>query len=283
MPKLLPERYRNRDFFVADIFDAAPKGDRTSMEHPIFSLSKKKDNKERTYEHNGNTIEIFPSSRGLATIWDKDILIFLASQLIEGINRKRTDVSQTVRFTVYEYLVATNKPVGGDHYKRLEEGLDRLAGTRIKTNIQTGKVRIKENFGLIENWKAVEKSFDNERMVALEVTLSLWFFNAVKSFEVLTINRNYFRISGGLDRRLYELARKHCGHQSGWTISLDLLHKKSGSTSTLKEFRRMVKNSLNDDSLPDYRFWFDAENDQVTFYPKDMKKLAFGQEQGTLL
>jgi hypothetical protein len=33
---LLPDRSEQGDFFVCDIFDAAPKGDMASMAHPIF-------------------------------------------------------------------------------------------------------------------------------------------------------------------------------------------------------------------------------------------------------
>ena len=32
---LLPDRYPQQDFFVCDVFDAAPKGDMASMEHPL--------------------------------------------------------------------------------------------------------------------------------------------------------------------------------------------------------------------------------------------------------
>ena len=39
MDALLPDRYPTADFFVADIFDAAPKDDVASMEHPMFSLA----------------------------------------------------------------------------------------------------------------------------------------------------------------------------------------------------------------------------------------------------
>src|SRR5258708_22989732 len=86
-PSLLPDRHPVRDFFVADVLDWALKDDRHSMEHPMFSLSKKPDRRERHYEHNGRHISIIPSSRGLATIWDKDILLYCISMLVEAINR----------------------------------------------------------------------------------------------------------------------------------------------------------------------------------------------------
>ena len=52
-----------------------------------------------------------------------------------------------------------------------------------------------------------------ERLRYLEVTLCEWLFRAIESAEVLPISRDYFRLRRPLDRRLYELARKHCGQQ----------------------------------------------------------------------
>jgi plasmid replication initiation protein len=110
-------------------------------------------------------------------------------------------------------------------------------------------------------------------MVAVELTLSQWLYNAVLAREVLTLNRDYFRLGGGLERRLYELARKHCGRQAKWGISLELLHKKTGTTGNLREFRRKVKGIVETDPLPDYRLHYEAEADTVLFYSKDPQKL----------
>jgi plasmid replication initiation protein len=136
-----------------------------------------------------------------------------------------------------------------------QKGFERLAGTRIKTDIKTGGQRVKENFGIIDKYKIVERSQDDERMIAVEITLSEWLYNAVQAHEVLTIHPDYFRLRKPLARRLYEIARKHCGHQTQWIISLDLLQAKAESKSTLKEFRRAVRQIEADDSLPEYRFW----------------------------
>ncbi len=111
-------------------------------------------------------------------------------------------------------------------------------------------------------------------MVAIELRLSDWLYNAILGREVLTLSRAYFRLSRGLERRLYELARKHCGHQTKWVVGLELLHKKSGSNSELKRFRLEVKKMAQADSLPDYRLRYDPNADQVMFYTKDLKALA---------
>jgi len=70
--------------------------------------------------------------------------------------------------------------------------------------------------------------------------------------QVLTINRNYFRLRKALERRLYELARKHCGRQELWEIGLSKLKEKVGSTSELYKFRYQLKQIIEADRQQDY-------------------------------
>ena len=272
--RLLPNRHPVRDFFIADILDWALKNDRHSMEHPMFSLSKKPDKRIRRYEHNGISVTVTPSVLGLATIWDKDILLYCISVLVEAVNQGRKDVSRTVRLTAYDLLVTTNRTTGGRSYEEFKAALERLRGTSITTNISTNGMRQSRGFGLIDNWEIVERSPANGRMVAVEVSLNKWLYNAIVACEVLTLNRDYFRLSGGLERRLYELARKHCGNQAKWKVSMEVLHKKSGSQATLVKFREMVKRAVVGDSLPDYRLSYDQPADHVVFYGNDTTKLG---------
>jgi plasmid replication initiation protein len=272
-PRLLPDRHPVRDFFIAEILDWALKGDRHSMEHPMFSLSKTPDRHIRHYEHNGISVTIAPSAYGLANIWDKDILLYCISVLMEGINQGR-EISRTIRLTAYNLLVTTNRTTGGRSYDELKSALERLRGTSISTNISTNGTRQTRGFGLIDNWEIVERSQTNGRMLAVEITLNKWLYNAVLACEVLTLNRDYFRLSGGLERRLYELARKHCGNQAKWKIGMELLHKKSGSRATLIKFREIVKRVVAANCLPDYRLSYDVPTDDVLFYTRDVQKLA---------
>lgn len=266
MTPLAPIRHQQLDFFVCDIFDTF-KDDMASMEHPVFSISTKPDRRVRKYEHNGNTVEIFPPEQGLATIHDKDILLYLGSQIIAALNREEIP-SKIVRFTAYDLLVATNRNTSGRSYERLKDALDRLAGTRIKTNIETGGIRQINNFGVIDAYGIVERSPINNRMVAVQVKLSDWFYNALLSREVLTINPDYFRLRKPTERRLYELARKHCGHQKQWSVTLEVLLKKLGTTSLLKKFRFQMKELIKHNHLPDYRV--SLVNDMVTFTPRKL-------------
>jgi hypothetical protein len=259
---LLPDRYPIQDFFICDVTDAIPKDDMGSMEHPIFSLSTKPDRTVREYEHNGVKITITPSVMGLATIHDKDILIFCISQLVAKMNAG-APLHKTVHLKAYDLLVSTNRNTDGRGYEQLEAALDRLSGTRIKTNIKTNEERIKEGFGLIDSWKVVRHS-KSERMSEVQITLSDWVFNAVLGREVLTLHRGYFRLRKPLERRIYELGRKHCGKQDEWTISLELLKKKCGSGSEDFEFRRLVgvicKEDAQHNHIPDYAVSLDGDN-----------------------
>lgn len=260
--RLLPDRHRQGDFFLCDVFDAIPKDDIASMEHPLFSLATRPDRRILSYAHNGTEITVTPSVRGLATIHDKDILIFCISQLMAALNAGRA-VSRTLQLKAHDLLMATNRETSGDAYRRLRDAFERLAGTRITTNIVTGDGETTSGFGLIESWEIVRKTRGG-RMVSVSVTLSDWLYRAVLSKSVLTLSRDYFRLRKPLERRIYELARKHCGRQASWTVSVDTLLKKSGSASPRRVFRAMLRDMIAAGHLPDYDMT-EAPGDLIRF------------------
>ena len=260
---LLPDRRRQDDFFVCDIFDAAPKADMASMEHPVFSISTKPDRNIRRYDNGKNFVEVTPSVKGLATVHDRDILIFCISQVMGAINDGRADnISPTLRFKAYDLLTATNRGTDGRGYEQLRAALERLSGTRITTNVTTGDVEVLDGFGLIDRYRIVRETRDG-RMQDVEVTLSDWVFNAINAHEVLTLHRDYFRLRKPLERRLYEIARKHCGYASKWRIGLQKLKAKCGSHSTDKEFKRLLTKIVAENAahrhVPDYDIVLDGE------------------------
>ncbi len=276
---LLPLRHEP-DFFVCDVFDSAFKGDQASMAHPVFSLSKKRDMTTRRYENNGKWVEVRPSSKGLATVFDRDVIIYCISQCIARLN-DGLPVPRTLRFKAYDLLIATNRDVrgGGRAYQLLSEALDRLQGTQIATNIVTGEVEELDVFSLIDRYKVLRKTRDG-RMQDIEITLSDWVFNAIAATEVLTLNRRYFQLARPLERRLYEIARKHCGDKDEWVIKIGTLHLKTGSQSTLREFRRLLRSIIVDDEkhdhMPSYRFTI-SEDDRVLIEKKEKAPALFGQ------
>ena len=272
---LLPDRQEQGDFFVCDIFDAAPKGDMASMAHPIFSLSTKPDHRIRRYEDESgrNHLEVKPSADGLATIHDRDVLIYCISQIMAALNEGRV-VNRTIRLKAYDLLKATNRVTDGRGYEGLRAALTRLQGTQIETNIVTGGEEQLDIFSLINRARIVRQTRDG-RMQEIEIELSDWVFNAIQAREVLTLHRNYFRLRKPLERRLYELARKHCGRKLEWRVGFPVLQRKCGSASTPREFRRLVANIARQDEaydhIPDYAIRI--EGTQVIFRNRETDTL----------
>lgn len=282
-PELLPDRHRQKDIFVTDIFSGLPlKDDIASMEHPIFSLSTKPDLRQLHYQHGNTEILITPSIKGLPTIFDKDILIYCNSFIMSKINKGEVP-SRTLRISIHDLLVATNRPKDGDGYRRVKEALDRLKGVTIKTNIRTNKRLITSGFGIIDRYDVIESSRIKDRMIRTEITLAEWFHNSLIGQEVLTISEEYFRIRKPIERRLYELARKHCGKQAAWSISLTALQLKTGSSAPEKKFRFFLRKIADTNHLPDYHILFDDQTDMVTFKPKKGLLLSAEQSQDKVL
>lgn len=264
---LLPDRHPQRDFFVLDIADVVPKDDTASMEHPIFSLATKPDHRHLTYQNGEQKLKIVPSGNGLPTIFDKDILIFCVSQLMAMKNQGKA-IGKTVRFSARELMVSTNRKTGGVEYKRLEDAFVRLAGTQFVTNIRTGGKAQTRIFSLIESGSGfVFKDDDRMRLDYCEVILSDWFMQAIESNEVVTISPDYFRLRRPLERRIYEIARKHCGKSPKWQIGLEKLQAKTGSNAPLKRFRHNLREIIEEDHTPFYRIEL-TEKDLVIFRPR---------------
>jgi len=261
--KLSPIKHPQQDFFIADLFDMITlQLDQKSMELPLFAL-KTGDKRPRYFEQGGLKIAITASSTyGLATIHDKDIWIYCVSKIMQAI-RETSPTNRTVHFTIYDYLKTTNRDTGGIYYERTKDSLNRMSGTRIEVEYETDKKKEARGFGLIDSWKIVEEK--DGRMIRVSVTLPEWLYESTLSTNVLTLSPDYFRIRKPLERRIYELARKHCGNNASWTFNLKTLHERSGSTTSLREFRRSIKLLAESNHLPDYLIEFNQNKDQVIF------------------
>ena len=261
---LLPDRHPQHDLFICDVADAVLKDVMQHMEHPFYSLSKKPETTVKRYENGNKWLQITPSVKGLATIYDKDILIYCISQIMAKL-KEGLPVSPRVRINSRELLIFTNRGTSGREYQSLLDALDRLEGTRIRTNIVTGDEEQVDGFGLIDASSIRRKQGLDGRLLWCEVKLSDWVFNAIRNEEVLTLHRDYFRLRKPIERRVYEIARKHCGQQKYWRITLAKLLLKTGSQSPQKRFRQMIRQLVEHDHLPDYHVTFEDEADMVVF------------------
>ncbi|NEZ61024.1 replication initiator protein A [Adonisia turfae] len=267
---------RQLSLFAEDRANLPLKDDRVLMEHPFFSLEKKPQMKPIFYQHDDVEIIVEPGPRGVATIWDKEVLIYIASILNERIERGEIP-SHKIRFVAADFLKRTKRSTGKRGYELLLNALDRLRNTSIRTTIASGDEKERRGFGWIESWRTIDRTLPNGKtvMVAVEVTLSDWVFRAItRDRRVLTIHDEYFTMSKGLARRFYELARKHCGRQKSWSISLPRLKDKCGSNREIRRFKADVVSLIRENCLPEYTMEINVARDparsRITFRPKKL-------------
>ncbi len=125
-----------REKFINADVDYCPAKDIVKfMELPFFCLSKRNDHEFSFISNNdGRNIKLFPGKYGLAKQLDKDILLYLVSQIIAKINAKQR-VSRVVRINPGKFLKFSGQQNGGDSYRRLREGIVRLLEMQISTDI----------------------------------------------------------------------------------------------------------------------------------------------------
>ncbi len=249
------------DFFIPLMRDLPLKDQREVMERPFFSLQKRKRLKPIEYVSGDgdNAVRVkveAVQAYGIATIWDADILIWAASALNRLKVDGRNDIPRELRTTAYDLLRSISRDTGGKGYQELRAALDRLATTTIFTSIRSKRGR-DSRFNWLDAWD-VEVDPVTEKPIALKITLSNWVYEGlVNEKSVLTLHPDYFLLTGGLERAVYRIARKHAGDQeSGWTCRVSLLHEKTGSDSAPKEFNRMLRKIVEADGLPEYALSF---------------------------
>ena len=162
-------------------------------------------------------------------------------------------------------------------YQRLKAGLDRLQSTTVATSIRQPAERRRHRFSWINEWK--ETADANGRALGIELILPDWFYAGVlEDALVLTIDRAYFSLTGGLERWLYRIVRKHGGRQDyGWSFDFGHLHAKSGSLSPLKHFVYDIRDIVRRQPLPGYSLTIERSSsgaERLSFKPSSIDPLA---------
>lgn len=263
------------ELFRADLTEWPCKDDLHSMAHPIFAIRKTRSTEIRTYTHAGATVKIIPSAIGPATIWDKDLLLFAGSQILEGKRLGRVP-SRTVLIATYDFLEGTERSFSGTAYKNILDMLRRLKGTYLEgvatTDTDLPKKEKTKSFSLIEDYEITRES-KTGKITETKVTLSEWLYNALMTYDVLTIDHGYFKLEGGLERRLYELGRKHLGKNAIWKCDIEKLMEKCGNDCTDRRFRFELRKIIQADELPRMRLALDKRENKAVFYTRDQDAL----------
>ncbi len=272
-PRHQTDEREQLDLFRALPGDLAPRDAQDLMAYPFFSLAKSKRLAPIDFKAGSIVIRVEAvPEHGMATIWDADVLIWAASQIVEARDAGLRP-SRLMGTTPYEILNFIGRGVSLRDYDRLKAALDRLQSTTIATTIRQPTERRMHRFSWINEWK--EKADSRGRPLGLELIVPDWFYAAVLDDAlVLTIDRAYFDLTGGLERWLYRLVRKHGGRQEyGWSFELSHLHAKSGSLSPLKHFAYDLRDIVRRQPLPGYRLAIEQATggpERLSFAPTDL-------------
>jgi plasmid replication initiation protein len=240
------------DLFRSIPGDIAPRDSQDLMAWPFFSLAKSKRTRPIDFRLGDTWILVEATAEhGMATIWDADVLIWAASQIVEARDAGRP-TSRLMATTPHEILTFIGRGTGRDNYDRLKAGLDRLQSTTIATSIRQPHQRRRHRFSWVNEWK--ERLDGTGRPLGIELILPDWFYAGVLDQAlVLTIDRAYFDLTGGLERWLYRIVRKHGGKQAGgWSFDVAHLHLKSSVLSPLKRFAFELRAIVVRQPLPGY-------------------------------
>ena len=254
------------DLFTPWVRDIASKDSRSIMDVAVFRLSKrdKRANEVIRYNMPDGYVEVSSGPKGMASVWDYDLVLMGISHITDAMNRYRAGRGEkpTRKFRphVSEILKFCRRSDGGRQYEEIEAALDRLSTTTIKVvrNVKSPSGRMMREAetpeGLIRKGKVVSYA-DDGRVALVEIELAEWVYNEVvesKRPHVLTVDPDFFLIEPGIGRFVYRLARRAAGRsQAKWTFRL--LHERSGSAGTFKEFCRLLrKGILTANDLPEY-------------------------------
>jgi plasmid replication initiation protein len=262
-----------------DIIKIDPRDIRDVMEFmgvPLVSIYKKRTSPMIYDNHDGSIkVKITPlTGHYLASIYDWDIIMCVASKIQEVINFNKDIPPRTIVIPRHELLKELHRYNGKKQKEDLEESLKRLQSTVIETTIWNEDCHYKSGFSFLDNWGYTERKDVKE----FRITLSEWFYDgACKKGALLKTDPAYFKITSGIKKFLYRTARKHVGNQNQWDFLVETLYEKSGSEREFKKFKHDLKKAVSDNDIPAY-FMNWMEKDGKTYVRflnmrKEIKKM----------
>jgi plasmid replication initiation protein len=255
----LPSRQRplqereQLDLFRALPGDMAPRDSQDLMAFPFFSLAKSRRTAPIDFRAGNVTIRVEGTQEhGIATIWDADVLIWAASADRGSTRRGPAPVAADAGHALRDPALHRARYVAA----RLPAPQGRAGSPAIDHG---GHVHPRDDRAapaslLVDQRVEGTGRCQAARRLGLELILPDWFYAGVLDAAlVLTIDPAYFRLTGGIERWLYRLVRKHGGQAAhGWQFDFQHLYRKSGSVARYYDFACDLRALVARQSLPGY-------------------------------
>lgn len=258
------------DFWpLVTVSDVNPplRDNRDAMEYPFLSLQKKRTRPIEFMEQNVHISVAADIRYSIATIWDWDLIILIQAHINEKIE-SGYKVGPRISFVPYDILKQMGRSTGGRDYRELVRAIRRLRVTTVITNIRyddeageerpfswLADYRIPKRYSLA-NITPNSPDGDPDPTRPWEIELPPWLFNSiVRRKEILAVHPDYFKLTGGVERWLYRLARKAVPDKADTpaiVFGMDKLHRRSGVTRELKKFAYDLRQIEKRQPLPEY-------------------------------
>jgi plasmid replication initiation protein len=237
------------------------------MLHSFFALEAKRTDPIQ-YRAGGVDIVVQGTKSGIATINDKELLVYICSIASQKLVRGEP-VSQKFRFTAHDFFSVTGKTPGGKTYLYFASALERLQGTQIKTNIVTGGRRERTWFSWLKSARMETAIWSNgqEAMKAIEVELCDWLWRAIVDDKATLISSNAYFYLPPLERKLYEVGYAECADHPSAAIPLEDLRRRMGVTTDLRRFRHNLAKMINKGTLKGFVIEFVHRNEAKHLVP----------------
>jgi plasmid replication initiation protein len=198
-------------------------------------------------------VRVTGGEKGIATIWDNDLLIYARTLLAGKLNRGEP-TSNRIAFSVHDFLVATGRDTGLKAYQAFREMVMRLQTTTVFTNIAAGEYVEDSGFGWLQSFRMRKaKRGNREMLAACEIVLCDWVYQAALAQRFLTVDRSYFDLTSALERKLWLIIRRHLGRQPMWFVGLDTLQERCASQQDARKFRHEIKKIVDRDPFPEFK------------------------------
>lgn len=266
-------------------FDPPLRDSRDVMEYPFLSIQKGR-RKPIEFISADQRVQLHisaPEAFGIATIWDWDLVIYLVANLNVALENGYA-VHKWVEFAPYDALRYMGRGTGGKDYRELVLAIRRLSTTNIITNIRQddthgmeGRLQWVTDYRIPKRYRANQflTNLDDGEADAAQpwaVKVSSWIFQSVvRRTEILAVHPDYFKLTGGLERWLYRLARKSVpdrANNAAFNFRMDTLYKRSGSTRPLRNFAGDIRKIAERQGLPEYgvHVQHDDRSEMVTLF-----------------
>jgi plasmid replication initiation protein len=251
--------------------DAASVDSPDLMGYPFFSLGESRRLIPIRYQSLGVAIEVQGScEQGIATIWDADILIWAASQVLTA-RDERTGTSRLLLARPAEILQFIGRGHSLEDHDRLRQALDRLQSTTVSTTFRQLEGRRRHRFSWIGEWK--EHTSAKGWPARISLALPDWLYLGLLDGSLsLTFDPIYFALKGGLARWLYRVLRfrgSGAGH-----FELLHLYGRSGMLVWAADFARHVRRIAVEQPLPGFHL-------EVIRGPAGQEILTFDRPRST--